>query len=448
MRWLFLKDLTILRRSPLLVALLVIYPIVISVLIGFALSAGPDKPKVAFVNEVPASENIINLGGEEVDVSKYADQIFESIDPVRVSSREEALKKVEDGEVLGALIIPADITDKLDSGLGSAQVEVIYNAEDPLKRDLVRNTIKSQVQDANAALTKRFTELAIRDLNTVLQGGTINFPIRGDVDILGLQKSREVLEQARDELPEDSPARPEIERVIQFAGLADFGLDLFPPEKVLAAVGEPIQPKLTEVEGGRTPLDAFAVAIAVTVSLMFVTLLLAAGTLAAEREENAFLRLVRGLVSKTGLLVEKIGLAAFCSLVVTLLMMCGLALFVGLDFGRAGFWVIALAAGALAFGAMGVAIGALTREVRAASLLAFMISLPIAFLAIVPSGAVSPALYDVIRVVSALFPFKPTLAALDAAINDAGSLTTPLLHLAALVAAFSLAARLALRRFV
>ena len=34
MRWLLIKDLQILRRSPLLVALLVIYPVVISVLIG------------------------------------------------------------------------------------------------------------------------------------------------------------------------------------------------------------------------------------------------------------------------------------------------------------------------------------------------------------------------------------------------------------------------------
>ena len=71
---------------------------------------------------------------------------------------------------------------------------------------------------------------------------------------------------------------------------------------------------------------------------------------------------------------------------------------------------------------MGLAIGTLTREVRAASLLAFMLALPLAFLALVPSGAVAPALYDVIRAVSAVFPFKPTLDALDAALNDAGGL--------------------------
>ena len=51
-----------------------------------------------------------------------------------------------------------------------------------------------------------------------------------------------------------------------------------------------------------------------------------------------------------------------------------------------GLWLLALAFGALAFGALGVAIGALAREVRAASLLAFLLSLPLAFLALVPVG--------------------------------------------------------------
>jgi ABC-2 type transport system permease protein len=37
-RWLLIKDIQILKRSPLLVALLVIYPVVISVLIGLAQS--------------------------------------------------------------------------------------------------------------------------------------------------------------------------------------------------------------------------------------------------------------------------------------------------------------------------------------------------------------------------------------------------------------------------
>jgi ABC-type transport system involved in cytochrome c biogenesis permease component len=123
------------------------------------------------------------------------------------------------------------------------------------------------------------------------------------------------------------------------------------------------------------------------------------------------------------------------------------SLFVSLDRSRAGLWVVALAAGGLAFGALGTALGALAREVRAASLLAILLALPIAFLALVPSGAVSQDLFSVLEVISALFPFRAALDAVGAAVSDTGGLGGALAHLAALVAGWSLVARLALQRF-
>ena len=66
MRWLLLKDLQILRRSPLLVGLLVVYPIAIALLIGFALSRGPGKPTVAILNEVPPGQGTISLGSQKI----------------------------------------------------------------------------------------------------------------------------------------------------------------------------------------------------------------------------------------------------------------------------------------------------------------------------------------------------------------------------------------------
>jgi ABC-2 type transport system permease protein len=90
--------------------------------------------------------------------------------------------------------------------------------------------------------------------------------------------------------------------------------------------------------------------------------------------------------------------------------------------------------------------GALVREVRAASLLVLLVSLPLVFLALVPSGSVSGGLYDVIRVISAVFPFKASLEALDAAVNQSQpSLASALAHLAALIAGFGALARVALR---
>jgi ABC-2 type transport system permease protein len=444
MRWLLLKDLQILRRSPLLVALLVLYPIVIAVLIGFALSRGPDKPKVAFYNGLEGKSAVVELGGDRIDLAKEGQRLFDAIDPVRVDSKEEAIQKVKDGDVLGALVIPSDLATNIQSSLTPGTVEVYYNAEDPAKRQYVENTIKSQVQEANSALTKRVAKEALQLLDLISEGGDYSF-LGQDFDVLGLQRSEQILKAARADLPDDSPERADLDRVIAFAGLARENLAF--SDEVLNVVGEPIRVKATALDGGTTSLNSFAIALAVAVSLMFITLLLAAGTLALEREENAFARLVRGLVSRTALLVEKAGLATVCSMAVALLMLAGLGLFVDLDWSRFPLWLAALALGALAFAALGLAIGALTREVRAASLLAFMLCLPLAFLALVPSGAVAPALYDVIRAVSAAFPFKPALDALDAALNDAGDLGGPLLHLAALTLVFGALARLALRRF-
>jgi ABC-2 type transport system permease protein len=445
MRWLFLKDLRILRRSPLLVGLLVVYPVVIAVLIGLALSRAPDKPKVAFFNQVPPSASTFRLGGQEIDASKYANELFESVDPIEVHSRKEALDKVKSGEALAALIVPPDIVEKLGSGLKSPQVEVIYNNEDPVKGRLVDQIINSRLADANAALSGRLREIAVQDIDLLLDGGEFNLFGRS-LDILGLRKTEDILQATLRTLPRDAPQRPALESVERFANLAVANLNL--AGDVVGTVAQPVKVKRTPLAGKRTPLDSFAVAISVTVSLMFVTVLLASGMLALEREEHAFARLVRGLVSRLGLLTEKVGLAALCASVVALAMTCGIGIFVSLQWGRFPLWVVAIIFAALAFGALGVAIGGLAREVRAASLLAFLLSLPIAFLALVPSGSVSSALYDVIRVVSALFPFKPALQAMDNALNDTGqSFLGPLAHLAALTLAFIAVARLAMRRF-
>ena len=74
MRWLLLKDLQILRRSPLQAVLLVAYPVLIAVLVGFAISRGPEKPRVAFLNEVPAGTRV-SVGGQQLPAAGVNDRI-------------------------------------------------------------------------------------------------------------------------------------------------------------------------------------------------------------------------------------------------------------------------------------------------------------------------------------------------------------------------------------
>jgi ABC-type transport system involved in cytochrome c biogenesis permease component len=446
MRWLLLKDLQILRRSPLQAALLIAYPILIALLIGFAISREPGKPRVAFLNEIPQGARIAGGNGKLPAVG-VDERICKQVECVDVANRAQAETKVREGDVLAALILPSDLIDRLNSlstlAPETPEVDVIVNEEDPLKARVVDDRITALLAQANLFIAKQIAKEGSRYLDLVVEGG--DFDVLGQpVEILGLRAVASILQSLRPAVP--APRRAELDRVIRFATLARDNLDVAAP--LIDRLAQPIAVDKQSVSAPTPPLEIFAIAAAATLTLTFVTLLLVAGSLALEREENTFPRLTGGLLSRTGLLAEKIGLGVVVGLAVTLLMLAGVQPFVGLEWSRFGLWLLAILAGGAALAAAGAALGAVARDVRAVSLLAFMIALPIALLSLVPSGAVGSGLYDGIRVVTALFPFKPTLQAMTAALDSAGSgIGGPLLHLAILIAAYGALARYALRRF-
>jgi ABC-2 family transporter protein len=451
MRWLLLKDLQILRRSPLIVALLVAYPVVIGVLIGFALSGDEGKPKVAFLNEVEEEEAFdLGTGEGEFGAEQAREELCKRVECVDVDSRSEAEEMVRDGEVLGALILPPDLLDQLRSltSLDPEQpvVDVLVNEDDPVKAQLVDDRISALVTEANLILSQRISGQAADYIDLLIEGGTFSIPLLGDdVDILGLARAAEILTRIEREM-EPGPARDALGEVAEFAQLAQENLDFALP--LLGAVAQPIEVSKIVVSDATASIDTFAIAVAATVTLMFVTVLLVAGSLALEREENAFTRITRGAVGPGGLLVEKLALGVVASLAVTLVMLLVLTPFVSIAWERIGTILLAILAGGAAFAAFGAAIGSATREVRASSLLAFMVSLPIAFLSLVPSGTVSATVFDLLEIFRALFPFHPALDAMESGLDSAvPGIGLPLLHLAILVAAYGLLARLALRRF-
>jgi ABC-2 type transport system permease protein len=448
-RWLLVKDLQILRRSPLLVGMLIVYPIAIALMIGFALSSPPGKPKVAFFNEVPRGKGVLHFGSQQINIAHYAKELFDSIEPIPVHSRAQAIEKVRDGQALAALIVPADVPAQIEglvtSGTGNPTVQLILNSKDPIERQFVDQAIESRLNEVEQAVSKQVLKVAISDLQEVLNGGTLNF-LGQNIGLLGLRNSRTIVEGTIESLPPQSKLIPALRQVVGFADLAIEGLGFASP--VLGSIGTPLTVQQTELAGKTTPTASYAAAIAAVVSLMFVTLLLAAGMLALERSENAYARLVRGLVSPGALLGEKIALSAGCAALVTFVMAAGISAFVHLDWGRLELWVLALLVAGVAFAALGVAIGGLAREVSAASLMAFLLSLPVAFIALVPGTAVSGTLKAILDTISFVFPFRAGLEAVSNAFTGGSpSIGLPLLHLALLAVAFWLLARLSLRRF-
>ena len=460
MRWMLRKDLLILARSRVLVGVLVLYPVAVALLIGLAISRAPGKPKVAIANLSPPSATV-ELGGTRLNVAHYYSELFNQVQPVPVATRAQAVGAVRSGKALAAIVIPANIASRLSSVTSQAHVEVIYNG-DALEQSFVHSTIESALAQANLELSNQIRRVAAQVIGSLVRGGDLGVA-GAPQNLPGLGEIPHILRGVIARQPHDAD-RAQLERLVELTEFAAQNLGV--SREVLSTVSQPIQINTTNLQGGRTPLDAYAVVVAVSISLMFVCVLLAAGGIALEREEHTLARLVRGspspsgsapttatrrrggaLMTRESLIAQKLLLAAGCALVVAFAMLAGIGAFVGLEWGRVGQWLAALALGGLAFAALGVAIGALAREVRAASLLSFLLSLPLAFLALVPAGAVASGLYDAIRAISFVFPYKAALEALDAAVNRSSpGLAISLAHLLGLTALFAVLARLGLRR--
>ena len=441
MRWLLRKDLLVLGRSRLLVALLVLYPVVIALLMGFAISRGPSRPRVAIVDQTPPGQTV-EVGSRRVDVRSYVRRLFSQVHPIDASTRAQAVAKVKSAEALAAVVVPPDIATRVSSGLNQGELELIYNG-DALQQSLVQSQLRSALAQANLGFSEQIQQAAAQAIDALLKGGSLGVA-GAPQGMIGLNEVPSLLGRVLARQPPGAD-REALEQVQRFATFAAQNLDL--SKRVLASVGQPIRVKSVLLHGRRTPLDTFAVVAAVSLSLLLVCVLLGAGGVALEREEHVLARLLRGLVSPEALVAQKTLLAAACGLVVAFALLGVVSIFVALDWGRAGLWLAALAVGALAFGSLGVAIGALARDVRAASLLAFLLSLPLAFLALVPAGAVARGVYDTMAAISFVFPFKAALQALDAAVNGASpAIGGSLAHLAVLALAFGVLARLGLQR--
>ena len=115
MRWLLLKDLQILRRSPLQAFLLVAYPVLIAAPRRLRDLARTGQAAGRLPQRSPAGRQGHGRRRASCPRSGSSDRICGRVECVDVGSRAEAAEKVRSGDVLAALILPADLVDRLNS---------------------------------------------------------------------------------------------------------------------------------------------------------------------------------------------------------------------------------------------------------------------------------------------------------------------------------------------
>jgi ABC-type Na+ efflux pump permease subunit len=399
------KDLLVLKRSPLLLAALVAYPIVIALLVGLVAGYASSKPRVAWVDEdsVPA---IVQVGGQRFHVQTVIDQVAQNVTLVRMSAA-EAARELASGKVVATVTVPEGFVGTLETAAQSPSLVLRTGSGALASR--VTQQVQALVYRLNQELQGVFIKANLVFVRLLLHGGHGSFLGR-QFTVLGLDGTEKLLAGM-------TPSA----RVKAIQGFVrDARLGLAQTGAALTATAHPIrlaQPK----EKGRTwVLSAQVQSYGIALTVTFLALLLAAGATAAEHDEGTIGRLRRGLVSLGTLVWSKVALATAVGLALGATIAVAFGVVVeaggvsgGEPWARLPLLLIGIALAAAVVGAAGALLGAVAREARTASLLAVLVVLPVVFLGLVPREALSFAYWA-----SELLPFAHAVRWFSAALYD------------------------------
>jgi ABC-2 type transport system permease protein len=432
------KDVLVLRRSPLLLGILLAYPVAIALLVGLVAGYGNSKPRVALVDEDNLPATIV-LGGKRFHVDRTIREVSKNVKLVRLPAG-EAARQLSDGRVVAVVTVPPGFVSTLRGMVKSPQLGL------ELSRGTISTRVEQQVQalvySLNRQLQRAYIASNLRYVSLILRGGDGSF-IGAPITVLGIERAQRLLAEM--------PKTPRTAALFDF--LHDARLALANTGDALRSTAHPIQLVRAPVRGRTWALSAEVQAYALGLTITFLALMLAAGSLAAERDENVIGRLARGLVGLGDLVWAKVALAAAVALVLGLAIALAFGVIIevggvtgGEPWRRLPLLVVGLALAGGSLGALGALLGALAREARAASLVALLVVMPIVFLGLIPAEIVPPAGWA-----SNALPFAHSVRFFRSALYDLspwGEVARQALWLLVLGAIFGGLARLGARRLL
>jgi ABC-type multidrug transport system permease subunit len=397
-RLLLAKDLRVLRRSPLLLGVLVSYPLLIAVLLALVAGYANAKPRIAFVDDDHLPE-VVEVGGRRFHIERTIERVSDDVTLVRLD-RDEAERQLRNGKVVAVVRVPPGFLAQLKAMSRSPVLEL------ETTRGLLASRVTQQMQalvySLNRELQGAFIDANLQYVDLILHGGTGEFLGRR-FEVLGLERAQERVTD------------PEVR---EFVGVAQLALDQ--TDDALRATANPIELSTGSTIRRTWALSAQVQAHALALVTIFLAAVLAAAALAAERDERVLPRLTRGLASLGEVLTAKVALssALAAALGIGVAVAFGVAVEAarvegGEPWARVPALVPALLLAGTAAASLGALVATLAREARAATLVSVLLVLPIVFLGVVPREAAPAAGW-----VSDALPFAHAVRLFDALLYE------------------------------
>src|SRR3954447_6980449 len=183
------KDALVLRRSPLLLTVVLAYPVAIAVLVGLVAGYSTAKPRVGLVDEDNLPATVV-VGGKRFHVDHPIGEVSKNVDLVRGLSPEEAERQLAEGKLVAVVTVPPGFISTLRGMVKSPELEA------QLSRRTISARVKQQVQalvySLNRQLQRAYIETNLRYVGLILHGGSGDF-LGQPIDVIGLERAEQEL---------------------------------------------------------------------------------------------------------------------------------------------------------------------------------------------------------------------------------------------------------------
>jgi ABC-type transport system involved in multi-copper enzyme maturation permease subunit len=440
-RLLVTKDLRVLGRSRILLGTLILYPLVLAVLLALVARDAGARPRVAYVDEAHLGA-VVKVNSTRIDYATLLSTVSQRVTLVPMTLP-DAQRALADGDVVAIIHIPPDFVTQLKSTVTPGVVDVTVRGGTAGERAL--REVQAFVYQLNAGVQRELLREALRFLNVVVNGGTAQLGST-NIPILGLRETTTQLAAQLDRQT-DPQSRATLTRIRDFTTAAQLALSFAEPS--LRTVAEPVV--ISEHQAGSDDLlGNHGVAVVLAVGVVLAAILLGAGALAQERDDNTLGRLVRSRVALSSLIAAKILHAVIVATLIGVAVAIVNAAVASISgtpappLSRLPLAVLVMIAAAAAAGAIGTLIASCVRDFASAALVAVLVALPF-----VIAGIVSHA-GQTLRIVTLIFPFQAAVDGLSAALyaGASGDLASAVAKLVTLAIAAVCLTLVAARRLV
>lgn len=410
------KDARIILRSRLLLLVLLLYPLVIVSIIGYAFSQPNQNVPIAVVNrDVDPATGQPRVGfiqnpiqGQPSSLPVSSRDIIDGLEPfadLRHVTMEEGLDMLLAGDVYAVILFPQGFVDDIIRYESSGRVQITIDKSDAVRANITETMIRGIVQvfqeEIIASKVNLVVEAINRSLRTTLATNDPLYP--------GFPGVRDRLLTIRDAHPDLTPEqRLMLNESLAFLDQVIATLDN--SRGILDSVAKPVHVTIQQEESGSLLIRDLVVPAALGLSIFWTGTLATSSLVVYEREAAAYTRLRITPTSPITIYSSKVLLTTGVILLQSLAILAAAVWRWDTRVDNPGLTLVLVVLSTFASIGLGILVSGLGRDVNGSVLLSVLVTFPMLFLSglfypvdFMPAGA---------QFLARLFPLTYTVAGL------------------------------------